>query len=195
MKQVQAAADGSGAEGSNMFKVSFNVGRMLKDRKGSPMFRVTQLFFDKPTVQRALDSRTRYVFARFGAFVRNAARWSMKKAPKRRWVTRFGVKMTESVTSKPGKPPYARLGLIKRFLFYSLDPSRRSVVIGPVRTNAKSINVPHVLEYGGRSKAMQFTSKKKFEYKSVTVRARPFMRPAFEKGKGQLRMLWQHSVK
>jgi hypothetical protein len=178
-----------------MFNMSFNVGRILKDRKGTPMFRVTQLFFDRPIVQRYLDKKTRYVFARFGAFVRNAARWSMKNAPKPRWVTRFGVKMLESVASKPGQPPYSRLGLIKKFLFYSLDPGQRSVVIGPVRTNARSINVPHVLEYGGRSKAVQFTAKKKHEYRPVRVKARPFMRPAFEKGKAQLRFLWQHSVK
>ena len=133
--------------------------------------KVKQLFFDSPKVLGAVDKATRKVFSRFGAFVRRTARGSIRKRKK---------------TSAPGQPPSSHTGLLKRFIFFSFDPSRKSVVIGPMRLNQRNTDAPHILEYGGTAT---------LDKKQVTVRPRPYMGPAFEKEKPNLPALWRDYVK
>lgn len=152
--------------------------------------KIKSLFFDRKPVQRMINKKQLRVFGKFGAFVRNAARWSIRKAPKAgdTWKSIGGQQVLWRETSKPGEPPYSRTGLLKDNIFYAYDPASRSVVIGPVRLSRSKINVPEVLEYGGRSIAYDYAEKK---HKSVYVEARPYMRPAFEKGKDKLDVLWK----
>ncbi|NLW85067.1 MAG: hypothetical protein GXY41_11800 [Phycisphaerae bacterium] len=134
--------------------------------------KITRLFFDSPKVLGAVDTATRKVFSRFGAFVRRTARGSIRK---------------RKASSAPGAPPSSHTGLLKRFIFFSFDPARKSVVIGPMRlTENNRGDAPSALEYGGTVTV---------DKKNVTVRSRPYMGPAFEKEKAALPALWRDSVK
>jgi hypothetical protein len=133
--------------------------------------KVKQLFFDSPKVLGAVDKGTRKVLSRFGAFVRRTTRGSIRKRKK---------------TSAPGQPPTSHTGFLKRFIFFSFDPNRKSVVIGPMRLNQKTTDAPHTLEYGGSTT---------LDKKKVNIRPRPYMGPAFEKEKPKLPQMWKNAIK
>lgn len=140
------------------------------------MLKVKNLFFDSPKVLRSVDTATRKVFSRFGAFVRRTARGSIRKRNK---------------ASRPGQPPSSHTGLLKRFIFFGYDTNRRSVVIGPTRlTENHRGDAPSALEYGGTATLGQNKDKT-----CVRIRPRPFMGPAFEKEQTKLPTLWKNSVK
>ncbi|GHT23217.1 hypothetical protein FACS189419_06890 [Planctomycetales bacterium] len=113
------------------------------------------MFFDRKNIRNKVDLRTRKVLSKFGSYVRQTAKKSIRK--------RKG-------TSKPGSPPFSHTGTLKKFLFFGYDPNRRSVVIGPVVVPGKSGKAPSVLEHGGRVVLPRGNS--------ATVAPRPFMQPA-----------------
>ncbi|MBW1649017.1 MAG: hypothetical protein JRJ72_13115 [Deltaproteobacteria bacterium] len=142
-------------------------------------FNVKRVFFDTKTVRSKTDKATRRVLSKFGAFVRQTAKRSMRKRKK---------------TSQPGKPPSSHTGLLKKFIFFGYDVVRRSVVIGPVRLTRKGRGeAPSVLEYGGAvtMRSLRRAGKKR----RARIRPRPFMGPAMEKEKDQLPALWRDSAK
>jgi len=94
----------------------------------------TRLFFDRAEVQRAVDPATRKVFSRFGAYVRNTARRSIRKRRK---------------ASSPGRPPSSHRGDLKRKIMFAYEPDRKTVVVGPEDLPAKKGETPETLEYGG----------------------------------------------
>ncbi|MHB1158233.1 MAG: hypothetical protein ACYC26_15520 [Phycisphaerales bacterium] len=135
-------------------------------------FDIKQLFFDKPAVIGKVDRATRKVLSKFGAFVRTTARHSIRPRKK---------------PSPPGSPPSSHTGLLKKFIYFGYDPSKRSVVIGPVRLSEQGRGeAPHLLEYGG----VWRIGKKVAHYSP-----RPFMRPAFEHEKPKLPAMWAGSIK
>lgn len=105
-----------------------------------------QWFFTSDKVKDLIDPAVRKALAKFGAFVRQRAKTSIK--------TRAG-------TSRPGRPPFSHTGTLKKFIYFSYDPARKSVVIGPTLAGPMS-GAPAALEHGGAG-----------------VRPRPFMGPAF----------------
>ena len=121
-----------------------------------------------------MDQGTRKVLARFGAFVRRRARTSIRK--------RKG-------TSPPGQPPYAHVGLLRRFILFAYDAARQSVVIGPTLTREDS-EAPRLLEHGGETTAEIDKKKRRLRY-----RPRPFMGPAFAEEQKKLPALWGGSVR
>ncbi|MFQ5733181.1 MAG: hypothetical protein ACE5KM_14670 [Planctomycetaceae bacterium] len=133
-------------------------------------------FFDRKKVTSAVDKATRRVLSRFGAFVRTAARSSIRR---------------RKSVSKPGQAPTNWTGLLKKFLFFSFVPSKRSVVIGPARINKSSKDAPELLEKGGTAKRRDRNGRRR----TVRYRARPYMGPAFEKEQKQLPKLWRNSVR
>ena len=139
-----------------------------------------QLFFDEKKVRDAADRARQRALARFGAYVRTAARTSIRK--RRR-------------PSEPGQPPSSHTGLLKRFIFFGYDRQWRSVVIGPTRLNQATGDAPPALEYGGPSRVISGGRRKKKVVRKVTIRARPFMQPAFEKEQKKLPALWANSVR
>jgi len=150
----------------------------------SMKFKLNQMkgmFFDNPKIRNAIDTATRKVLSKFGAYVRTRARSSIR--------SRKGV-------SKPGRPPYSHTGLLKKFIFFGLDRAHRSVVIGPISLNTPT-NAPQVLEYGGypiiikdyRSDVLQ---KKRRRRK---IKPRPYMGPAFVKELSGLPEKWRDSIK
>jgi len=144
---------------------------------------IKKLFFDRKAVTGKVDRATRMVLSRFGAFVRRAARSSIRE---RRRV------------SSPGQPPSSHTGLLKKFIFFGYEPARRNVVIGPAKLNQKIGDAPHALERGGTSTLLrqgfggQAVRRKK---RRVKIKARPFMGPAFDKEKPKLPAMWAGSVK
>lgn len=131
-------------------------------------------FFDRAAVQQKVDKATRKVLSRFGAFVRQRAKTSIKK--------RKG-------TSPPAGPPYSHVGLLRKFILFAYDPDRKSVVIGPTLTKDGS-EAPRLLEHGGDTTLETREGPKRAHY-----RPRPFMGPAFEAEKPQLPALWKNSVR
>lgn len=138
------------------------IGMQLREAKG--------LFFDRARVTNAVDRTTRKNLSRFGAYVRTRARSSIRR---RRRI------------SAPGQPPSSHTGLLKRNIFFVYEPTRRSVVIGPILLNRGS-GAPELLEHGGTVVRRGVR---------MTYRPRPYIGPAFEAEQDNLSRLWRNSVK
>ena len=133
------------------------------------------MFFDAPAVMNSVDRATRKVLSRFGAFVRQRARSSIRKRKK---------------PSAPGQPPSSHTGLLKAGIYFGYDAQADSVVIGPVALNAKGEDVPATLEAGGMA-TITFGPK---IGQQVFIAARPFMGPALEAEAPQLPDMWKDAV-
>ena len=141
---------------------------------GLKLDKAKSLFFDRSAVTTAVDRAQKKVFSKFGTFVRQTARSSIRE---RRSI------------SEPGQPPSSHTGLLKRNIFFVYSPESRSVVIGPILLN-KETDAPRLLEHGDT--VVRTRRKKRVRMK---YRARPFMGPAFKKEQQQLPALWRNSVK
>jgi hypothetical protein len=133
------------------------------------------MFFDRKAVTSAVDRATRKVLSAFGAFVRTAAKHSIRK---------------RKAVSQPGSPPSSHVGTLRRLIFFGYDPARKSVVIGPTPLGSE-VEAPPLLEYGGRARR----KNRKGRNVIATYKARPFMGPAFEQEKPKLPAMWAGSVK
>lgn len=132
------------------------------------------LFFDRAVVTGSVDKATRKVLSKFGAFVRQSARTSIRK---------------RKATSEPEQPPSSHTGLLKRNIFFVFSPETRSVVIGPILLN-KGTDAPRILEHGDTVVRRRRNRRVRIKYER-----RPYMGPAFEKTQSQLPALWRNSVK
>lgn len=130
-------------------------------------------FFDRADVQKRVDRATRRVLSRFGAFVRQRAKTSIKK--------RKGI-------SQPGQPPFSHVGLLRKFILFAYDADRQSVVIGPTLIREQSV-APKLLEHGGDT-----VLETKYGSQPARYRPRPFMGPAFAAETPSLPELWKNSV-
>lgn len=161
-------------------------GLKLKEAKGG--------FFDREPVRKAVDAAALRILSRFGAFVRQRARTSIR--------VRQG-------TSAPGTPPHGHksglraktsrsgevrtrsVSLLREYILFSYDREKRSVLIGPAKlAGTVGPRALEALEYGGTTIAL--TNGKK---RSLTVRARPFMRPAFSEELQRLPEDWRNAVR
>ena len=179
--------------------------------------KMKRMFFDSPAVVRRVDKRTRRVFSRFGAYVRQTARQSIRK-PHRKLAPGEKLKRDRQgryIGAKPrysrqGDPPFDQTGLLKRYIYFGYDLRQRSVVIGPEKlTGPVSETAPHALEFGDesttyglhwearktvRKQGRKVTVRRVKTYRKVKIAARPYMRPAFAKELPKLSGLWQDSV-
>ena len=132
------------------------------------------MFFDRAAIKNKVDARSRKVLSKFGAFVRRGARRSIR---------------TRRRVSFPGHAPSGHVGTLKRGILFGYDSGRRSVVIGPVRLPSKTNSSKTLpgLEYGGRIDLSQGGT--------ATIKARPFMQPAFESELKNVQKLWADSIK
>lgn len=133
------------------------------------------MFFDRGIVLKKVDSATRRVLSKFGAFVRTTARHSIRK--------RKGA-------SSPGSPPNSHVGLLKKLIYFGYDTGKRSVVIGPTPLRGTA-EAPPLLEYGGRTTIKD----RKGRRARANYKARPYMGPAFEQEKKKLPSLWANSIR
>jgi hypothetical protein len=135
-------------------------------------------FFDRAAVMNAVDAGRRRVLSKFGAFVRQRARTSIRK--------RKGI-------SAVGAPPYSHVDILRKGILFAYDATRGSVVIGPARLGGTvDPDALPALEYGGPSTTTVRGGKGR---KRISVRARPFMGPAFEAEKPGLPAMWKDSIR
>ncbi|TWT40518.1 hypothetical protein RAS1_42300 [Phycisphaerae bacterium RAS1] len=130
-------------------------------------------FFDRRRVTGAVDRTSRRALSRGGAFIRTSARSSIR---------------TRRRASRPGQPPSSHSGLLRRWILFAYDPARKSVVIGAAALNGTRRlrnPVPSVLEFGGEARIGK---------RSVSIAARPYMRPAYEKERPKLPRRWAASI-
>lgn len=137
-------------------------------------------FFDREAVQKAADRATVRNLSKFGAFVWRRSRSSIRKRKR---------------ISNPGSPPSSHTGLLKDLIFFAYDQSSRSVVIGPTLLNNSTGEAPAALERGGTSTIISSNRRKK-RTRRITVKARPYMRPAFDLVRTkELPDIWKDSVR
>ena len=137
------------------------------------------MFFDTDRVKQAADTATRKVLSKAGAFIRTAAKSSIRK---------------RKAISAPGQPPSSHTGLLKRFIFFGYDADRKTVVVGPMRLNQKVGAAPEALEHGGPSTAV-IGLRGKRRKRRIRIAARPYMGPAMVKVMPKFPGLWANSVK
>lgn len=133
-------------------------------------------FFDRERVLKDAGLKTVRALSRFGAFVRQRARSSMRPGGKR------------GKTSPPGVPPRTHVGHLKRLLFFSWDPATRSVVIGPIKFRQGV--VPSLLEFGGTVKG-----KRRGVMVRMRYRGNPYMRPALDKELPNMPKAWATALR
>ena len=134
------------------------------------------MFFDRVLIKNKADAATKKRLSKFGAYVRQTSRQSIRR---------------RKVSSRPGQPPSSHTGLLKDFIYFGYDENRQSVVIGPVVLARKASGIPEVLEYGGNV-TIQWGSARG---QTVSIEARPFMGPAFDKEVDRASSLWANSIK
>jgi hypothetical protein len=139
--------------------------------------RIKDMFFDRLVVMRAMDSAKRRVLSRVGAFIRTAAKTSLRK--------RQG-------TAPPGKPPHSHEGNLRKLILFGYDRATDSVIVEPVGF-AKS-TAPRALEHGGET-VVHTRRKGRLTSRKVKIAARPFMAPALEKERPKLPLLWRNSIR
>jgi hypothetical protein len=133
-------------------------------------------FFDRAAVIGAVDAMSRRVLSKFGAYVRQSARTSIRK---------------RKAASAVGSPPSSHVGLLRKFILFSWDAEKRSVVIGAALLNGRAYrDTPSVLEYGGR--AMRRNRSGPYV---ATYKPRPFMGPAFTANLPKLPGMWANALK
>jgi hypothetical protein len=152
--------------------------------------KITQMFFDRKKVIDAVDRAKRQALSRVGAYIRQAARSSIKNAPfiarKKRGEERTDLRRR---TSRPGRPPYSQTGLLKRGILFGYDRNSDSVVIGPVFLHGRAgRDVPRILEEGGHSQRGR-------DKRTVRIAARPYMRPAMMKELPNIPAAFRNSVR
>jgi hypothetical protein len=130
-------------------------------------------FFDRANVIKAMDAGTRQALIRAGSYIKTSARSSMRRRKR---------------ASAPGQPPSAHVGLLKTLLFFVYDPSKKTVVVGPV--GFKKAEAPNLNEFGGT-----VTRRVRGKSKQAKYPARPYMAPALAKETPKLPARWSNSIR
>lgn len=156
---------------------------------------IKSAFFDRPKVMAAVDKARRRALSRSGAYIRTAARSSIR--PRKSY-------------SQPGQPPHSHEGSLRNLILFGYDAASDSVVVGPV--GFRRSTVPNLLEFGGkvrntrrrvirvgqpgRNEKGQFVLGKTIEAgQTLKYEPRPFMNPAMVKSKDQLPKAWKNSIR
>lgn len=137
-----------------------------------PPFKVTvdfRFFLDRAPIERAVDRARGQALKRAGAFVRTAAKRSIRKRKK---------------SSRRGQPPHSHAGHLRRLIFFAFDPQAKTVIVGPLPF--KQGEAPNLLEFGGRTHR---------DGRSLDYGKRAFMLPALEAEAPKFPALWRDSVK
>lgn len=152
-------------------------------------------FFDRNKVKDAMTAAAHRVLSRFGAYVRQRAKTSLRYRER---------------SSLPGNPPSAHRTMLRRrtnkktgtrtvqavsplreLILFAYDSTRHSVVIGPALLRAGS-KVPSVLEYGGVGEVRDPITRR---VRKATFAPRPYMRPAFDEELKLLPPNWRDIIK
>lgn len=174
---------------------------------GMRLSQVKKTFFDPNAVMSQAEKAEQKILSKFGAFVRQRARSSIRRRKR---------------VSNPGQPPSNRSGFLKDNIFFVYDRANHSVLIGPILLNIVFLNgdgkpvtgvVPEVLERGGQIGIIEWflpVAQKwvradlrfrrnrqdwKRRRRTVTIAARPYMQPAFQKELPKAPALWTNSIR
>jgi len=167
-------------------------------------YRMTDLFFDRPAVQRHVDTVARKSLSLIGRNLRQRARRSIKiVAPtkkqferarssdrKKRARARATIRERRGRTSQPGQPPLSHQRASERLsirnILYIYEANRKSVVAGPVKLNGAkaSNNVPQTLEEGGTATLLETQRDGQW----VVVGARRFRKSKRKKRKRRIKI-------
>ena len=128
-------------------------------------------FFDRPGVAGKIKAATKKALSKFGAFVRTAARRSIR---------------TRKKSSTPGNPPSSHVGLLKKLIFFGYDNETETVLVGPHLLNGRSTSGAALLEFGGVGQV---------NGKRATYHRFPFMAPALEGERDKFPGLFANAVK
>jgi len=148
-------------------------------------------FFQKRPVTDYVRRKERRFLGRAGGTLRKIAKQSIKrkgiarKPPKNKYLAdgktytkayrRWKAEIVKQPASRPGTPPFTHTGALRNAIRYAVDFSRRTVYIGPTRSEIVDIGKIH--EHGGRRKGKRYPS-------------RTYMRPARDKVRMQLPRFW-----
>ncbi|MBX3404571.1 MAG: hypothetical protein KF699_14260 [Phycisphaeraceae bacterium] len=139
--------------------------------------RIKDMFFDRHVVMAAVDNAKRKVLSKAGAFIRTAAKTSIRKRKK---------------SAPPGSPPHSHEGSLRRLILFGYDKAADSVVVGPVGFEKSA--APKVLEHGGETVVLSRRGGR-LTSRTVKIAPRPYMAPALEKERPQLPLLWRNSIR
>lgn len=127
-------------------------------------------FIDRAGVNRKLSKYKRRVLGGTGAFGRSVIRYSIRSGGK-------GGKI-----SRPNRPPRSHVGLLKRHIYFGVDPTTETVVIGPLVFKSQPkfaggvASIPEVLEFGG-TELVQVASG---QTRADSYEPRPYVGPALD---------------
>lgn len=158
-------------------------------------------FFDRKKVIARTDAAILKVHSKFGAFVRQRARTSIRYRAKPsdpgNPPSAHRTMMRTKTNKKTGRTTPQAVSPLREFIFFAQDPAARSVVIGPVALPGRGgPPVLKALEKGGPSRVRTGAGARGFlgGWRRVGVRARPFMKPAFEEELRGLGRLWANAI-
>lgn len=136
---------------------------------------VTKAALDKKRIYDATNKANVKNLYRSSTIIMRIARGSIRRGKK---------------ASTPGNPPRHHTNPGLKLMNFFVDKINESAVVGVMPFGgASGIDVPHVLEYGGR----MAVRRKKLK-RTVHVRPRPFMAPAEEKARQKYPQLWKDSL-
>ncbi|MGL5097509.1 MAG: hypothetical protein ACRDD1_18120 [Planctomycetia bacterium] len=119
-----------------------------------------------------MDAGVKRAFSKYGAYVRQTAKTSMKK--------RKGA-------SAPGTPPNAHKGDLRKLIFFAYDPKMKTVIVGPTLFRASGLpTVPETNEKGGVRQGDDGTA---------IYPMRPYMRPAAARNRPLVSDLLRNSMR
>lgn len=138
----------------------------------------TDWFLDRAAVAAKLDPEVRKALSKFGAFVRQRSRTSLKygtgvSAPGAT-PTVHRAQTKAKTSKKTGKVTVQQVSPLRELIFFAFDPATESVVIGPTVGGSAS-GAPEALEHGGTSTYVRDGKTLVAHYAP-----RPFVRPAFD---------------
>lgn len=167
---------------------------------------MNQTWIDIKPVIKAARSASVQSLTKFGAYVMNTARAMLRPArqlplaamnsmQRSAYLRRVAIakrrgqpipkRPTES--SRPGEPPLSQTGTLKRGVLFGVNEQELSVAIGPAllpgHAGARALEA---LEVGGPTPTAQGAV--------ITVKARPFMGPAFQQELPRAADLWANSI-
>ncbi len=151
-------------------------------------------FFDVAKIQSASEKASFKILAKFGAYVRTTARQSLKYGDKPSAAgsppTIHKTTTRTKTNRKTGEQKVQSVSPFKEHIFFDVDRSTRSVVIGPALLPGKIGKALPALEYGGMS-AMIRRQKEV----ATQIKPHPTMQPALEKNVPKFPALFVNAIK
>lgn len=186
------------------------------------LYKLKQSFFDRDAILKSMDKATRKALSKFGAFVRQRAKTSLRyrnkvsaagSPPSAHRSAMSGIK--KGNTRKKQQPTSP----LREFIFFAYDAQEKAVYIGPAKTNQVFFDhnrepvtgtVPRVLEEGGQITVLEWlkggawsradlrsrrrVAERPTRFRTVTIAARPYMKPAYDAEIGQLASFFANSL-